>query len=469
MVRFRLSLSRWAGLLRPPLLTRPSLPFTAQLADNPHIRRPTRADYDARPARPTNPVFAPPPPKFRRATDPSSSAPPPSPAAQAHSSSLGQFGLSLRGVRRTLRRTKGGRSEAFVEIVEGEVVRWLGASGRITGVGGFYHVAGVGQGVGRVVDATPMVLTSGAEVAAVVELERSPAALVWRVADPFDRYVLHALCRYYHLQSSSHEEAGRPESRLTRVWRPHVARPTVASALRGLDTPPGTDLSDLGTSGSELGLGESELELDTETDLDGHTTDGEDWSQVDEQEGGWRAAEVGRPAMSRLSTTEFSLVDADDDARSVASGPAVSTDDEFASDGAVDSLVSSIASLPAIRDTALSQTPRHASSSGPHGTPRASLSAATAATPPAFVPFAAASPSPSGNATPTRAPRGSGLGASGLGSRLAGRSAVETDTDVTDAESERSRSPSREGRGVGVVKGWDWPARGFGDFVFGEE
>lgn len=461
-------------LLARRLLTVSLTPLAAQLADNPHIRRPTRADYDARPARPTNPVFAPPPPAFRRATEASTSALPDSPGAQAHSSQLGQFGLSLRGVRRTLRRSKGGRSEAFVGVVESEMVRWLGASGRVAAEGGFYHTSTNG----RVIDATPMMLPTGVEAAAVIELSRSPAGLVWRVADPFDRYVLHALCRYYSLQSSSHEEPGRPESRLTRVWRPHVARPAVVSALRGLDTPPVTDLSDLGTSGSELGVGDSELELEpeTETDLDGVTTDGEDWSQVDEQEGGWRAAEAGRPDMSRLSTTEFSLVDPDDDAHSVVSNPVVSTDDEFTSDGGVDSLVSSIASLPPV-GAGQPGTPRPASV-GPHGTPRASTSIPATATTPSSMPFislAAASPTPSGNATPTRTPRASTLGPNGLSSRLAQRAiSADTDTDATDAESERSRSPARDVRAAlgsrgEVAKGWDWPVVGFGEFVFGED
>ena len=38
---------------------------------------------------------------------------------------------------------------------------------------------------------------------AVIELSRSPAHLSWAVADPFERLVVHLLCRYYELVTFS--------------------------------------------------------------------------------------------------------------------------------------------------------------------------------------------------------------------------------------------------------------------------
>lgn len=413
---------------------------------------------------------------------------------------LGQYSLSLKGIRKTLRRTAGGRSHQFVSIAESQLVEWLAVEGRIPA--GFYH----SSTAGRVLDPTPMLASStaalgggGEEVPAVVELSKSPAGLVWRIADPFDRYVLHALCRYYRLQSSSHEEPGsQGASRLTRIWRPHVVRPSVQHALRGIDSPPVTDLSEMGTSASERGAtteGElSELDELTETETE---TDGE-WSQVGGETEQWTEDDQSQGARTRDSSRVRGGEEAarrpeltpsesersigpltDDDAFSVGSAEldphAVSTDDET-DDGGVDSLVSSLASFP------------------PPGTPLRTTTepalADGASTPlPAFVPFSSAAHSPSGLATPTRNPHertpraassfqlnpDGSIGTATRATAGAGRRTLVRDSSP-------SRSPQRHATqvrgllrvrreaglrsGAGGAGGWEWPGRTFEEFLY---
>ncbi|GJN92660.1 hypothetical protein Rhopal_005695-T1 [Rhodotorula paludigena] len=279
----------------------------AQLAGNPHLHRPTRADFSPGPyLKDLTTTFSPPPSAFSRSTYISSSpASAPSRAALASAASHGQFTMSLRGLRRTLRSSLGvargaaggasggGRTEEVLARMENELCAWLSLSGRIPE--GFFHdsvgpfagsVGSLAQACarGKTLDPTPVddwvapprpahptlpdlptrssaALSSDAHLdpppPTLTELARQPHALVWLAPSPHHRFLLHALARYYNLSSFSRPLSPlEPDIRVTHVLKPQMARGAAgrgAGASAGHDTPPGTDwtFSSAGSSAAE--------------------------------------------------------------------------------------------------------------------------------------------------------------------------------------------------------------------------
>ncbi|GAA6009664.1 uncharacterized protein JCM10292_003883 [Rhodotorula paludigena] len=266
----------------------------AQLAGNPHLHRPTRADFSPGPyLKDLTTTFSPPPSAFSRSTYISSSpASAPSRAALASAASHGQFTMSLRGLRRTLRSSLGvahgggaasggGRTEEVLARMEDELCAWLSLSGRIPE--GFFHdsvgpfagsVGSLAQACarGKTLDPTPVddwvapprpahptlpdlptrssaALSSDAHLdpppPTLTELARQPHALVWLAPSPHHRFLLHSLARYYNLSSFSRPLSPlEPDIRVTHVLKPQMARGAAgrgAGASAGHDTPPGTD------------------------------------------------------------------------------------------------------------------------------------------------------------------------------------------------------------------------------------
>jgi hypothetical protein len=115
------------------------------------------------------------------------------PVTDPGSANAGRFSLSLKGMRRDLRRA-GGRVEALVKDVESEMVQWLTLGGTVfapdmanQGDGG-RHVAGIPVG------------TTGT----ILEVSRTPLQLVWRITDDsFARYVVHCCARFHEIVSFS--------------------------------------------------------------------------------------------------------------------------------------------------------------------------------------------------------------------------------------------------------------------------
>jgi hypothetical protein len=105
-------------------------------------------------------------------------------------SNAGQFGLSLRGMRKALRRS-GSRTQALVRGVEDELMRWLGDVEVVLNPGG---IPPGFQFPGRAV--------AGEE--GIREVERSPQRLVWWIEnDTWARYVVHCCARYHNIVSFS--------------------------------------------------------------------------------------------------------------------------------------------------------------------------------------------------------------------------------------------------------------------------
>ncbi|THH16735.1 hypothetical protein EW146_g3956 [Bondarzewia mesenterica] len=198
----------------------------ARFVGNPHIIYPTKRDLD--PARPstlsTFPI--PLPPYLPRSVSLPRAEPPP---ASPYTANAGRFSLSMRGMRRTLRRA-GPRTQALVKAVEEELVNWLSEAVVVVqpedkGPLGQEEYDFPGRIIGE---------QEGAR-----EVARSTLKLVWWVQDDaWARYVVHCCARYHDVVSFSKDS---PTHRLTHLLRPNVTRPDHA-ARAALVTPPATDL-----------------------------------------------------------------------------------------------------------------------------------------------------------------------------------------------------------------------------------
>ncbi|KAJ7497239.1 hypothetical protein FB451DRAFT_1348202 [Mycena latifolia] len=149
------------------------------------------------------------------------------PTRDPRSADCGRFSLSLKGMRRDLRKM-GFRSKLLVLDIETEIVEWLEAGGTLFSpdtpeADSFFNAPGV------------PVRNTGT----VVELSRTPLQLVWRITDDaFARYVVHCTARYHKIVSFSKDVSGH---RLTYLLRPNVNYPEFHAAT-SLDTPPATDI-----------------------------------------------------------------------------------------------------------------------------------------------------------------------------------------------------------------------------------
>ncbi|GAA5883327.1 hypothetical protein JCM3774_005244 [Rhodotorula dairenensis] len=458
----------------------------SQLAGNPHLHRPTRADFSPGPyMKDLSTKFAPPPKSFSRSTYISSSpTETPSQAALAASAEAGHFGMSLRGLRRTLRmatglrakRGDGGRTEQVLEIMERELSDWLGLSGRIPE--GFYHDSTAFAGTslrqavsrGKSLDPTPLddvslppiealpdlphtrsAAEDNRDVPTLTELARQPHTLVWLAPSSHHRFLLHCLARYYDLTSFSRPLSPlEPDVRVTHVLRPQLVRSRSAGTrltagdLHGLETPPGTDWSTAGGTTTEGELTATDLDTPSATE-DGYDSESVFASGSEVDEADWQVAAVAGAT--------------DDEAEAVYSS---ATDSEgHTSDGGVDSLASSFADLSA-------GTPRRAA------TPAfvsllqtASSNGSSTPTPlarPAYAPSPLSHLGSTAGETPRPADRGRAIAAGR-------RSLPPPNGGYTSTESSPSRSPTRAAAAavtyLGTAAGdWKLPPTRFVDWLY---
>lgn len=166
------------------------------------------------------------------------------------SANAGRFSLSMKGMRKELRRA-GGRAEALVLDVEAEMMTWLQGGvilrpdeSNATGLANLQ----LGMREGREIGST----------GTVREVSRTPLQLVWSIADDaFARYVVHCCARYHDIVSFSRSPwapvltrsslycvtlgKGDSNERLTYLLRPNVRQPDYRAAIT-LETPPATDM-----------------------------------------------------------------------------------------------------------------------------------------------------------------------------------------------------------------------------------
>ncbi|KAF8514224.1 hypothetical protein BU17DRAFT_52777 [Hysterangium stoloniferum] len=192
----------------------------SQFVGNRHIVKPSKKDFELPYSRPQT-TFPNPLPSFlpRHA----SIAPTSIPTRDPVSANAGRYSLSLKGVRRELR--KGGPNvERIVLDIEHELVEWLTAGGVVLEPDAQHEV--------------PFSRTLGEPLGAsqlIREIRRSPMELVWRVDSDFPRFLLHCVARFHNIVSYS------DDVRLTHLLRPNVTRPDFLAA-KSLDTPPPSDM-----------------------------------------------------------------------------------------------------------------------------------------------------------------------------------------------------------------------------------
>jgi len=269
----------------------------ARFAGNPHIIAATKNDYVLHPQQ-ARATFPEPLPSFlpRTAKVPAITPPTTDPA----SANAGRFSLSLKGMRKELRRSDG-RAEALVRDIETEMVEWLRQGGTLLAP----SRGADSQLVNDDMHGTPVGGTGS-----IIEVSRTPLQLIWRISDDaFARYVVHCCARYHEVVSFSRllfcpilimltllKGKGVSDQRLTYLLRPNVRRPDHNAAVT-LDTPPVTDVDY-----------SSNPDLDTDDNIDS------DFITDRELESDVHVAEPTLPAMAASphigsSDDSWSLVD----------------------------------------------------------------------------------------------------------------------------------------------------------------
>ncbi|KAF9472442.1 hypothetical protein BDN70DRAFT_868408 [Pholiota conissans] len=198
----------------------------ARFVGNPHIAAATKRDYTV-PLPTVQSTFPEPlPPYLPRNVKLSTT--PTVPSTDPSSANAGRFSLSLKGMRKDLRRA-GGRAQALVRDVESEMIQWLTTGETVLFPDMNHSGQGGLQGPGAPIGAT----------GSIFEISRTPLQLVWRITDDaFARYVVHCCARYHEVVSFS---KGDPDERLTYLLRPNVTRPD-RRIPAAIETPPVTDI-----------------------------------------------------------------------------------------------------------------------------------------------------------------------------------------------------------------------------------
>ncbi|KAF9449180.1 hypothetical protein P691DRAFT_667963 [Macrolepiota fuliginosa MF-IS2] len=200
----------------------------AHFVGNPHVVSASRKDYT--PPTPSNkPTFPEPLPSYlpRSVKVPVATIPTRDPGT----ASAGRFSLSMKGMRKELRRS-GGRAESLVQDIEEEMMEWLQGGVMLrpdeSNAAGLANLQ-VKSSEGREIGST----------GSIVEVSRTPLQLVWSITDDaFARYVVHCCARYHEVVSFS---KGGSDGRLTYLLRPNVHQPDYR-ATTTLETPPITDI-----------------------------------------------------------------------------------------------------------------------------------------------------------------------------------------------------------------------------------
>lgn len=224
----------------------------------------TKADYAIQPTR-VKPTFPEPLPPYlpRTCNVPPAVRPPREPTT----ANAGRFSLSLKGMRRGLRKC-GFRAESLVLDIEHDMLRWLQVGGVMLNPDDRNQ-----SGLDHDAPGTPIGKTE-----TVFEVSRTPLQLVWFTDhDNFARYVVHCCARYHGIVSfsmslirelavpSDHLNQGKDMSgrRYTYLLRPNVSRPD-HHAPGTFDTPPTTDIDYSSYPDSELDSGGHESDSDLE-------------------------------------------------------------------------------------------------------------------------------------------------------------------------------------------------------------
>jgi len=247
------------GEARPIGKRRQQRVANAQFSSNPHVSRPTTRDYQLWMADPQVKFPTPPP----RGYPSSLYIPPAEPIPiDPFSATMGAFNRSLKGVRKNMRRLVGshvcptgepGPLEQILTKIDHRLSSWIDS-----------HTVWKATETDfsrTVVEPNPwpssaplrhQPVPEPSSEPSIVEISRSPHMLNWEVGNPFGRYLVHCVARYYGIVSFSRPAASATSdpihagSQRTVVCMVKAHFPTRRGSRidghQSLDTPPTTDL-----------------------------------------------------------------------------------------------------------------------------------------------------------------------------------------------------------------------------------
>lgn len=161
---------------------------TARFVGNPHIVAPSTRDHSVILPNVKATFPEPLPPYLPRNSSVSSLST--TPVHDPNSSNAGRFSLSLKGMRRELRKS-GARAQYLVRDVEAAILTWL-------------HQGGVLFSPDDYEDTYDFPGSPIGNSEAIFEVRRTPLQLVWAINDDaFARYVVHCCARYHEVVSFS--------------------------------------------------------------------------------------------------------------------------------------------------------------------------------------------------------------------------------------------------------------------------
>ena len=165
-------------------------PFAARFVGNSHIVAATKADYIISPPHKSSTFPEPLPPYLPRTVKLPTT--PTLPITDPASANAGRFSMSLKGMRRDLRKA-GGRAEVLIRDIESEIIQWLTLGGTVLAPDNRTRTSEIQS------EGTPVGSTG-----TVFEVSRTPLQLIWKISDDaFARYIVHCCARYHEIISFS--------------------------------------------------------------------------------------------------------------------------------------------------------------------------------------------------------------------------------------------------------------------------
>jgi hypothetical protein len=161
--------------------------LTARFVGNPYIVLASKVDYSLQPPALKTTFPEPLPPYLSRNTK---LPPATAPSCDPSSANAGRFSLSLKGMRRNLRKS-GLRARSLIRDVEDEIVIWLREGGTVLSPDAD-------------ADALDFPGTPVGTTDTIRQVSRTPLKLIWFINDDaFARYVVHCCARYHEIVSFS--------------------------------------------------------------------------------------------------------------------------------------------------------------------------------------------------------------------------------------------------------------------------
>jgi len=170
------------------LISSSNITLAAKFSGNRHIVKPSNKDFELNLAHPRTTFPKPLPPYLpRHISAPSASVPRRDPL----SANAGRYSLSLKGVRKELRRAGPG-AEYIVLDIERELTDWLVMGGVLVYPDQLDNPS-FGNFAGKPLGSSNC----------ITEVRRTPTELIWNIKEDFPRFLLHCVARFHGVVSFS--------------------------------------------------------------------------------------------------------------------------------------------------------------------------------------------------------------------------------------------------------------------------